>query len=719
MGFNKQQQWICGRSAEGKACRSGADNAGQCQSRAECHPIKKGERWYCSRSTPCQDGALPDGECSQQTGFCLPKLSQKAKISRFNLWLLVLSFGILFLMLASSSYSPGQLSLSHRFLDENCEGCHSTGESDALAVLYQAFQPHPHKKENALCVDCHQFGEYAAAPHTLPPKELELLTKKAQQHNQLSTLFMATVAKNSLSKDEDLSCINCHREHQGLKHDLTAINDKSCQSCHQETFLAFKNHPEFTDYPYAPYTNIKFEHQQHVRKNFTEEEDLKQFKPENCNDCHEPDNKGQLMLVKGFDKACSNCHLPQIQGNTQTGAKGIAVFNLIGMDVETLRDKGFVTGSWDENADSELSVFMHLLLSNDEKATKAIAVLDKVDTLDLRKATQIQLQAATDLIWSIKRLFFSLQQQGQEGLKAQLETLLKIDLPPKQFAELSSLLPPDLFNQALNDWLPLLSEELKLYQQQDYVALKELLAPKPEIKSAEILKPKPKVAESDDLLSGGDDLLAADDDLLGGDDDLLSGNEDLEEEESDSSSNHSKVVSAEEWVSSGGWYRSYDSLYYRPSQHADKFLKSWLNLTVASKNRHLQAIFKVIGTPKSQGMCLKCHSISDTQELNWYTKRPEKNKQDFTRYAHDRHLAMAEIKDCATCHQFRVHKLTEDGERIPESCFKPIEKSQCAECHSETGIASESCTTCHNYHVGDINLKLKKTELSVFEKVKE
>ncbi|NOQ36880.1 MAG: hypothetical protein GQ569_13460, partial [Methylococcaceae bacterium] len=115
--FNKKQQWQCGRAAEGKACRSGADNQGHCPNRAECHPIKKGERWYCSRPTPCTEGALPDGACSQQTGYCLPKLTQKAKISQSNIWLIVLSLGILLLMLSTNSYSPDKLSLSHRFLE--------------------------------------------------------------------------------------------------------------------------------------------------------------------------------------------------------------------------------------------------------------------------------------------------------------------------------------------------------------------------------------------------------------------------------------------------------------------------------------------------------------------------------------------------------------------------------------------------------------------------
>ncbi|NOQ35137.1 MAG: hypothetical protein GQ569_04495, partial [Methylococcaceae bacterium] len=53
-----------------------------------------------------------------------------------------------------------------------------------------------------------------------------------------------------------------------------------------------------------------------------------------------------------------------------------------------------------------------------------------------------------------------------------------------------------------------------------------------------------------------------------------------------------------------------------------------------------------------------------------------------------------------------------------EPSFKPIEKAQCGVCHADNGIASETCLTCHNYHVGEIKLKLKQTKLSVFEKNK-
>ncbi len=705
--FNKQQKWVCGRAEIGKSCRSGSDHQGDCHSEYECQPLQKEDRWYCASPTPCAQGALPDGGCSKKLGFCLPQLSQKAKISRINLWLFIAFISIFLFIIAAKAYSPGELSSNHSFLESECQSCHSSGGLKSINILLQALQPFQHNTENALCVDCHQFGEQAGLAHNLSHSHLQALTEKVTQQPLNSTLLMATLAQSGLDdqSEKNISCISCHHEHQGTQHDLTAINDKNCQSCHQQTFTEFKDHPEFSEYPYADKTQINFNHPEHIAKNFADEAAVQ---PENCNDCHQPDNKGELMLSKGFDQSCRACHLKQIQGDSQAGSKGIAVFSLMGMDIETLKAKGFVTGSWPEDADSELSVFMRLLLSNDPKAVKALNILEKMDTLDLRKASNIQLQAATDLIWSIKTLLATLQSQGHNALKQSLEKSLANSLSSTKFSALVSLLPPALFNEALKYWFPLLNQELKLYQQNDLIALKQLLNAPVIAEIKHIIPSAITETIEDDLLAddgllGGDDLdsLMADDD-----DDLLS----LDEEDSFDEPQESSVkltTSAEEWVKSGGWYQSYDSLYYRPSVHEDPFLKGWLDLSASHADKNLQAIFKTISKPQAPGMCLKCHTLTDDKAINWTAKRPDKNHQPFTRYAHDRHLAMAGIKNCATCHQF-----SQTSEK--SQSFKSIEKQQCSSCHAEQK-ASESCTTCHNYHIGELKLKLKQTKLSVFQ----
>src|SRR6266581_675713 len=60
------QNWICGKAAEGKPCRIGPNAKGRCRAACECQPaleIKAGEtkgRYRCTRSTeyggPCETG---------------------------------------------------------------------------------------------------------------------------------------------------------------------------------------------------------------------------------------------------------------------------------------------------------------------------------------------------------------------------------------------------------------------------------------------------------------------------------------------------------------------------------------------------------------------------------------------------------------------------------------------------------------------------------------
>lgn len=711
---NKKQHWVCGRALEGKSCLSGPDKQGQCHNRSECQPLKKGERWYCSRPMPCQQGPLPDGACAHQVGLCQPELSPKAKIARSNLWLLLAAFGMVLMLLATNAYSPGQLSQSHRVLEDQCQRCHSAGQLNKLAVLGLAFAPFQHDKENALCLDCHYLGEHAALAHGLPVAAQSVLTEKIQTHLKTTVHQDSKIDKLPL---DGLSCISCHREHQGGSLQLTGISDKTCQSCHLQSFIHFELHPEFSLYPYENKSNILFDHQSHIGKNFAEEEDLKQYAPENCNDCHRADGDGAFMQTKGFDKTCNNCHLQDIQGAAQTAAKGIEVFNLPGMDVDTLRTKGLVTGYWPENADAPLSGYMRLLLADNAQAVSALERLGKLDTLDLRKATQEQLQAATDLMWSIKQLLFELQQNGQAILISGLEKAVEQKIYPQQFAGLVNGLSPAVIDQALKNWLPGLKDEILLYRQGDLAALAALKPAEQEPKPEVTQQTKTKSTASDDLL--GDELLGGDD-LLSGDDDLLSDLVDLSEDKAADETNdvgrHTvTAIAEEEWVSAGGWYRSYYSLYYRPSAHADKFLQNWLELCTQSSTNVLKQVCKRIATPKAQGMCLKCHSTGDKGRINWRSKKPLADRQSFTRFAHNPHTTITETVNCTSCH--RLSETVQDKKNTEfHTGFQNVVKSQCSDCHNQVRPASENCLKCHNYHTGTVALKLNKTDLSLLDK---
>ena len=123
----------------------------------------------------------------------------------------------------------------------------------------------------------------------------------------------------------------------------------------------------------------------------------------------------------------------------------------------------------------------------------------------------------------------------------------------------------------------------------------------------------------------------------------------------------------------------------------------------------LKAVFEKISAPKAQGMCLKCHSVQDNK-ISWQAKHAEQNVQGFTRYAHDRHLTMDKVENCAMCHQLSEFEVTDDK----PANFKAMSKTQCETCHNEQSSVTESCSNCHNYHIGRVELKLKKTELDIY-----
>ena len=68
--------WLCGRSLTGEPCQTAPGPDGQCQARFECSPLKKGDRWKCTRPQrlggECENGPSPAGACSIPARKCTP-----------------------------------------------------------------------------------------------------------------------------------------------------------------------------------------------------------------------------------------------------------------------------------------------------------------------------------------------------------------------------------------------------------------------------------------------------------------------------------------------------------------------------------------------------------------------------------------------------------------------------------------------------------------------
>ena len=217
----------------------------------------------------------------------------------------------------------------------------------------------------------------------------------------------------------------------------------------------------------------------------------------------------------------------------------------------------------------------------------------------------------------------------------------------------------------------------------------------------------------DDVASDGD--IIGDDDLSGTDDILGEESEETDlfadSDEEESSPEAMAPVSGEDWASAGGWYQEEFVLRYRPSGHADGFLKSWIEqAAVAQVGGTLfgERLFELVADAKAPGACMKCHSIelegNSAPQVRWWAKQPTPHLRGFTRFSHAPHFSVLDEEGCLTCHVLDtdadyMEAFADHDPLTFESNFESLDKSQCSECHVPQE-AGDSCVMCHNYHVG-------------------
>ena len=173
---------------------------------------------------------------------------------------------------------------------------------------------------------------------------------------------------------------------------------------------------------------------------------------------------------------------------------------------------------------------------------------------------------------------------------------------------------------------------------------------------------------------------------------------------------------SEKYVSSAqktGWFRN-DDLYqisYRPKGHADVFLSTMMEVVGSTKeienNPAVLPYFNKMTSESSVGSCNDCHTLDrvDQQiEVNWKAQYRDPLIRSFTRFSHGAHLTQSQLKDCVSCHSIEQTHLNADTFKHFDasdsiSNFASITKSNCTSCHFE-GSADNSCTQCHNYHIG-------------------
>jgi predicted CXXCH cytochrome family protein len=704
------QDWICGRAAEGCPCPLGPDQGGHCRATGQCSPVRKGERWFCTRSDAdggkCAEGPLPRGECAHPISPCQPVPSLRRRRGAL-VWLAVaLTAGALILLLAGAfrqpGLDPGPLTGAHATLAQKCANCHSVEQAGRLSLA--AFES-PAKRalaDSALCLKCHALGDHPLNSHGVAPAELTTLERRLSHDSNPAANPVVMRVSHTLSGVDggtgEIACTTCHQEHQGRDFDLKKLSNTQCQTCHAVQFASFESgHPQFGAYPYRRRTRIFFDHNSHLQTHFGE---MKDKAPASCQDCHVTDQAGRFMQVKSFAQTCAACHAAQIQGEGMT-VKGVAFFTMPGLDVDTLAAKGISVGEWPKLADGKITPFMELLLDQDAATGAALAKLHGVDLLDLSKATPDQLAAAGQLAWGVKNLLYDFVIKGQAVFAAEKQA----PGGGLSSASLSNGIPRRVVLAAQQEWLPHLLTEVPPFR----AGIKPPL-PAPAAPAAATPTPAPatapKPAGGNDALLGGDDLSAptppspavaksgkavkpVQDDLLG---DVAphpapsaspapagspAGGSKSSDDFSDADlaapaaaaasppptpvvATPAVVVPAapEDWTANGGWYFPADSfsVFYRPSGHADAFLQAWLALAAqaAPKNGATRHAFETMADPQGPGVCLKCHTVDtapgNSLVVNWRPARVEPNVHPFTVFQHTPHFSLTGDNGCEMCH---------------------------------------------------------------------
>lgn len=744
-----------------------------------CRPRLNGDRWVCTRLASqggsCELGPNPDGSCCHAGIEAQPLPSLRNKRGQLVRWTVALTIGLLLLLIAGSYgnqfISPGDLTAQHAEISD-CAGCHSADETKPAGWLHSAFTAYNEMSDSKNCLSCHKMGENAFKPHNQTPISIAEMTARSEKSVKM-TAVPATVAISQAlfdirqNPDGDVTCRTCHVEHQGRKFELTDITN-SCQSCHVAKFDSFaEGHPEFTQYPFERSTRIIFDHTSHSDKHFWDKSgNMIKDAPTQCGDCHSTDAAGENMLVADFDQTCASCHLDQTRGEARSGAKGMSVFVLPGLDLETLRDRNIGIGHWPEDADGEITAFTRLLLSENAEFNSAMKTLGRMDLLDLEEATDAQLAAVKTLAWSVKTLVNDWVANGVMGFKDRLQNVAGREMNITEATALSGLMPADVLKVAQKKWWPVLNKEMALYNSGQEV-------PFPDIVNEETVEVVPtnspqfegtstsdddgeidtdddeeiatddddgeidtdddeEIATDDDgeidtdgeddeiASDDSDDEIGTDDDEIGTDDDEIGTDDDEEDDVAGAEEEEVPAMSDDEWVAAGGWYQQEFSLDYRSTGHADDFLKSWLDLAAHLKDKpEAKAVFADLSDPQALGQCVKCHSVDVVDDavptVNWAPYKKAMNSRSFTRFSHQPHFSMISEKGCRDCHivNKKADYLGSYKDKNPVNFvgnFDFVSPQKCATCHEQEKAPAE-CSTCHNYHVGDFDRSVAPTNM--------
>jgi hypothetical protein len=368
---------------------------------------------------------------------------------------------------------PGPLASAHGAI-ENCSACHTKSGSGKFDWIHNVAAGDPLADSKA-CLTCHRMPNAALNPHGASAEALKQSTRRLTRVAAATPAPLAASAQSIVFPTGDVVaggvyCANCHQEHQGVDFDLSKISNEQCGSCHVVKFDSFDgNHPKFDNYPLQRRTRIIYDHAGHFGKHFPEvtQKDPAKRIPATCSNCHNSREDKRLMAVASFEQTCSGCHADQITGKERvSGPKGIAFLTLPGLDLQTLKEKNASIGEWPEASEAELTSFMKVMISRNERGRALIKTVDGLNLQDLSNATGDQIKAVSNLVWEIKGLFYALISAKASDVLGDLNIGNGAKLSADLVADLTASIPRDVVISAHQEWLPNLATEMLNRQKQ-------------------------------------------------------------------------------------------------------------------------------------------------------------------------------------------------------------------------------------------------------------
>ena len=117
------------------------------------------------------------------------------------------------------------------------------------------------------------------------------------------------------------------------------------------------------------------------------------------------------------------------------------------------------------------------------------------------------------------------------------------------------------------------------------------------------------------------------------------------------------------------------------------------------------------GKAQGAGRCTKCHSeIIDQDGLRriaWRSLEADPLIRRYTHYLHADHVGDDKVEICVDCHvqakDSDILSAYKDEASAMEfvSNFQPLTIDTCSGCHAPEQQSSDTCVTCHRYHVAE------------------